>query len=423
MRYTLHRCFSDTMQYSKNSTMDMGKKIRMAFSTFVLILCSLGMCACQEGDRSDSAHSETFSTSKQSIPEVKTAQVSLWHSDIQQRFSGVVRPQKRALLSTRMSGTLTHLHVAAGDEVEAGELLAQVDSRDILAALDAAQAQLQAAQSAHAKARLDVQRLKRLYAEDLIAHNRLERAQIERDSRKAALEQARTQVRLQQTNLEYARIGAPFAGVVSEVPVDEGSFVGPGTTLVVLEDRSSFRIDVPISARAATSLKTNDPRFLAKTPSMSQARVATYQDVIPSMQKGGVGQILRLLLEAADDKITPGQIAEVVLETMQSEQTSKDTASGAPATMIPRSALIRQGQLTSVMRVTAADEDSRKDPSYRVQKHWVLTASANTRTQSAPTSETMVKVLQGLDPGEQVVISPPTALSSGQTVSLAAETD
>jgi RND family efflux transporter MFP subunit len=423
MRFSLHRWHSDTVPHRINSTENEGKKVRMALCAIALILCSLGMCACQKGESTDSTAAAVSATTEKAIAEVETAEVTQWRSDIQQRFSGVVRPHKRALLSTRMNGTLTHLHVTAGDEVEAGALLAQVDARDIVAALDAAQAQLDAAQSAHAKAQLDVQRLERLYSEDLIARNRLERAQVERDNSKAALEQARTQVRLQQTNLEYVRISAPFDGDVSEVPMDEGSFVGPGTTLVILEDRSSFRIDVPISARAANSLKTNNPHSLVKTPSMSQARVATYQDVIPSMEKGGIGQILRLHLEAADDEIRPGQIAEVVLETMQPEQTSKDTASGATATMIPRSALIRQGQLASVMLVTAVEEDSRKDPSYRVQKRWVVTASVDIRSQPAPTSEAIVKVLQGLTPGEHVVINPSPAMSSGQAVNLATETD
>jgi RND family efflux transporter MFP subunit len=395
----------------------------MTLYGFALILCIPGLYACQKGETADTTPATVSTSTESSIPEIATAEVKLWRSDIQQRFSGVLRPNKRALLSTRMSGTLTHLHIDAGEKVEAGKLLAQVDARDIIAALDAAQAQLQATQSAHAKAQLDVQRLERLYAEDLIARNRLERATVERDSQKAALEQARTQVRLQQTNLEYARISAPFNGVVSEVPIDEGSFVGPGTTLVILEDRSSFRIDVPISARAADTLRANNPRFLVKTSSMPQARVATYQDVIPSMEKGGVGQMLRLHLEAAADDVQPGQIAEVVLETPPG-LAPKDVAPGTPTTMIPRSALIRQGQLTSVMLVTAAAEkDSQGKPSYRVKKRWIVTASADISTQSGPTSEQMVKVLQGLKPGERVVIHPTPALSSGQKVNLAPESD
>lgn len=390
---------------------------------FLLILGSACCGGCDNDTSTGSIHAPTPILAENDIPEVTTAEVKLWRSDIQQRFSGVLRPNRRALLSTRMSGTLTHMHVAAGDKVEAGELLAQVDARDIIATLDAAQAQLQAAQSAHAKAQLDVQRLQRLYAEDLIARNRLERAQVERNSRKAALEQARTQVRLHQTNLEYARISAPFDGIVSEVLIDEGSFVGPGTSIVILEDRSSFRIDVPISAHAANSLKTYNSRFLIKTLSMPRARVARYQDIIPSMQKGGVGQILRLHLEAADDRILPGQIARVVLKTTQPEQVPKGAYSGAPVTMIPRSALIQQGQLTSVMLITATEDDSNKNPPYRVVKRWIVTASTDISTQMTPTSENIIKVLQGLKAGERVVTNPDPDLSNGQVVNLSAEPD
>ncbi|MCA1796473.1 MAG: efflux RND transporter periplasmic adaptor subunit [Geobacteraceae bacterium] len=375
--------------------------------TFALILFSLGMCACQKGESTDSPPATTSDTTGKEIPEVEVAEVKLWRPDIKQRFSGIVRPNKRALLSTRMSGTLTHLHVEAGEKVEAGELLAQVDARDIVAALDAAQAQQKAAQNAHAKAQLDVQRLERLYAEDLIARNRLELARVERDSRKAALEQAHTQVRLQQTNLEYARVSAPFAGVVSEVPIDQGSFVGPGTTLVVLEDRSSFRIDAPISAQAANTLRQGTPRFLIKTQSMSQSRIAKYQDIIPSMEKRGVGLILRLQVDA-DDDIRPGEVVEVTLESPQTLKSSGNTTSSSPTTAIPRSALIRQGQLTSVMIVEADQEESTH---YKVHKRWIITASSNTQTQPAEVSEWLSR---GREPGQnRLTISSRAAVQPG----------
>lgn len=404
---------------------DRRKKVHRSMYLFVLMLCSIALCACQQEQRAPAQPTPTSAPSEKNIPEVETAEVTLWSSalwsaDIQQHFSGVVRPQKRALLSTRMSGTLTHLYVGAGDEVEAGALLAQVDARDIIAALDAAQAHLNAAQSAYTKAHLDVQRLERLYADDLIARNSLERAQIERDRAKAALEQARTQVRMQQTNLEYARISAPFRGVVSEVPVDQGSFVGPGTTLVVLEDRSSFRIDVPISAGVANSLRENTSPFLVKAPFLRHSLTATYQDIVPSMEQGGVGQILRLQLETAHDTIRPGQVVEIVFENPQSQEAAEDTAFADPATAVPRSALIHQGQLTSVMLIV---KDSASAHTATVQKRWIVTASADTRAKPGEPSEPMVKVIQGLQPGALVVLNPTPALADGQVVNLTVESN
>lgn len=395
------------------------KKVHRSMYLFVLMLCSIALCACQQEQRAPVQPTPTSAPSEKNIPEVETAEVTLWSSalrsaDIQQHFSGVVRPQKRALLSTRMSGTLTHLYVGAGDEVEAGALLAQVDARDIIAALDAAQAHLNAAQSAYTKAHLDVQRLERLYADDLIARNNLERAVVERDRTKAALEQARTQVRVQQTNLEYARISAPFRGVVSEVPIDQGSFVGPGTTLVVLEDRSSFRIDVPISAGGANSLQRHTSTFMVNAPFLSQPLKATYQDTVPSMERGGVGQILRLGLETADDKIRPGQVVEVDIKNLESLDAPQDTAFADPATAVPRSALIRQGQLTSVMLVVKGPIPT----DTIVQKRWIVTASSDARAKPGEPSEPMVKVIQGLQPGALVVLNPTPALADGQVVNL-----
>jgi len=412
-----HKWLSGTLPQRITLARDRREKVRIAMCVFALILCSVALCACQQEQRAPAQPTPTSAPSEKNIPEVETTEVTLWESDIQQRFSGAIRPLKRALLSTRMSGTLTHLYVAAGDEVEAGALLAQVDARDIVAALEAAQAHQNAAQSAYTKAQLDVQRLERLYADDLIARNNLERAVVERDRTKAAVEQARTQVRVQQTNLEYARISAPFCGVVSEVPIDQGSFVGPGTTLVVLEDRSSFRIDVPIPAGVANSLQRHTSTFMVNAPFLNQPLKATYQDTVPSMERGGVGQILRLELETTDGKIRPGQVVEVDIKNLEPLETSEDTEFKNPATAIPRSALIHQGQLTSVMLVVKGSIPT----DTIVQKRWVVTASSDTRAQARDSSESMVKVIQGLQPGALVVLNPTSTLADGQVVNLKVE--
>jgi RND family efflux transporter MFP subunit len=318
-----------------------------------------------------------------------------------------------------MSGTLTHVHVAAGDKVEEGDLVAQVDTRDVLAALDAARSQVEAAQSAYSKAQLDVQRLERLYAEDLIARNRLERARVEFAGRKNALEQARTQVRLQQTNLEYARIRAPFAGVVSEVPVDQGSFVGPGTTLVVLEDRSALRIDAPVSAHTAQTIRGNNPGFLVKSPSTDQHYSASFQDIIPSMKEGGIGQILRLQLKA-HGAIQPGEVVEIAINMPLQNDIETELNPKQLPTCIPRSALIHQGQLTSVMLV---EINSSHKNTATVHKRWIITASSETRPQAGEASEPLVKVIQGLNSGEVVVLNPPSSLADGDKVTFAAESE
>lgn len=385
----------------------------------VVLSSLLTMYGCRSNDtsRSDEKPVET------SLPKIRTQVVKRWKSPALQVFSGVVRPHKRALLSTRTSGTLTDVLVAAGDYVEAGSLLARVDADDIVAALDAARSQEQAAQSAYAKAELDVQRLERLYADDLIARNRLERARVERDNTKAALSRARTQVRLQQTNLDYARIKAPFNGVVSEIPVDQGSFVGPGTTLLILEDRSSLRIDAPVSASAASGIrKSEHPEFIVKSPSLKQPLKASFQEIIPALGNNGVGRILRVRVDTPDMNISPGEIVEIVLKIPHSPAATFKSGSDTQATAIPISALIRQGQLTSVMVAEPAGE---KQNVCTLHRRWIITAASDQdfTTADAHDSDRMVKVIQGLRPGEMVVTSPASELSDKGRAILVSEDD
>jgi RND family efflux transporter MFP subunit len=386
----------------------------------VVLSSLLAMYGCRSNDTSkpDEKPAET------SLPKVRTQVVERWEPPALQAFSGVVRPHKRALLSTRTSGTLTHVLVAAGDNVKAGTLLARVDSRDIVAALDAARSQEQAAQSAYAKAELDVQRLERLYADDLIARNRLERARVERDNTKAALSRARTQVRLQQANLDYARIRAPFNGVVSEVPVDQGSFVGPGTTLLILEDRSSLRIDAPVSASAAARIReSTNPEFLIESPSLKQPMKASFQEIIPALENNGVGRFLRVRVESPDVTVSPGEIVKIVLKTPHPPAATPEyTSSTYPVTTIPASALIRQGQLTSVMVAEPAGE---KQNVCTLHRRWIVTAVSDPGYPAAEAhdSDRMVKVIQGLDPGEMVVTNPAPELSDKGRAILVSEDD
>lgn len=113
-----------------------------------------------------------------------------------------------------------------------------------------------------------------------------------------------------------------------------------------------------------------------------------------------------------------------MLENPQQGEKAADIDSHIPVTAIPRSALIRQGQLTSVMLVKEAPE---KDTTYIVKKRWIVTASSNTRSKSAPiseyTAEYTVKVLQGLQPGERVILNPPSTLNDEDSVRHATEPD
>jgi RND family efflux transporter MFP subunit len=361
--------------------------------SLIVFYCSLVavvvLTGCFESRDSDTASNPG---NKEPVT-VKVAEIKPWQKAVPRHFPGVVSPGRRAVLSTRVNGTIKSIKVEAGDQVEAGAVLAHIESRDVDAAITGAKAQLKAAETAAAKALRDVNRLERLYREDLIARNRLELARVKQEKSVANVEKIRAELKVQQINRNYAHIAAPFSGIVSEVVMDEGSFTGPGQPVLILEDRTALQIDVPIPSEAADQITPRDILSVID-PSMSRPLQARYVAILPAMENASAGQVLRLSLENPPETVQPGQVVDVLLhETGQK---------GLVA--LPRAALIRRGQLTGVLVV------EKKQNKAFVYLHWIRLAAQNFEEND------FIPVSQGLDPGEFVVLHPSSDLRDGQQI-------
>ncbi|MFO7726842.1 MAG: efflux RND transporter periplasmic adaptor subunit [Desulfonatronovibrio sp.] len=327
--------------------------------------------------------------------QVEVAEIRPWQSPLSRQFPGVIRPVRRAFLSTRMNGSVRSIEVQAGDYVEEGQILAIIESRDVQAAVRAAGEQLQAAQRAHDHAVKNVRRLERLYAKDLISRNRMEEAQVRERELEAGVEQARSELRIQRVNLSYARISAPFTGFVGEVVVDEGAFVGPGSPVLILEDRSETQIDVPVPREIAARVSPDDS-FAVDSPLLAQPVQAAFVAVIPVQGDAAVGQTLRLLLQNPPDTLQPGQAVQVLIR--------ESRVAEGELVGLPQSALIRRGQLTSVLVVEEMDDE------YVLRLRWISTTAPETEDQD------LLPVRQGLEAGEMVVLDPSLEMRDGQLV-------
>jgi RND family efflux transporter MFP subunit len=333
-------------------------------------------------------------------PQVTVAQTQQWHYPASEELPGIVRPGKRAIISTRIAGTLLSVEVDPGDQVKTGDLLASVDSREIHAAIAAARANITAAESAAEQARRDSQRLKRLYEEDLIARVRAERAEVKRQELEAQLQAARSELEARKANLSYARLTAPFAGRVSETLADAGSFVGPGQALLVLEDHEQWRVDVPVSNRLAAGLKPGQQIQVIPRPGR-ESIPAHLTGVIPALGDVKTGQRLRLSVTSDNEPLAPGQVVSVLVPTpVDQRQKQKGGWVG-----LPKAALIRRGQLTGVLTV----EQRRESPAV-INLRWIKTAT------SSDLVTALIPVTQGLSVGEYVVLNPTAELQDGQSV-------
>ncbi|MCE1249140.1 MAG: efflux RND transporter periplasmic adaptor subunit, partial [Comamonadaceae bacterium] len=143
---------------------------------------------------------------------------------------GTLNARATAVVRTKVAGELKALHLREGQEVKAGQLLAEIDPRSYQANVEQLQGSLQRDQALLANAELDLQRYQQLQAQDSIAGQQV-------DTQAALVRQYQGQVaadRAQLANarlqLDYTRITAPIAGRLGLRTADLGNVLNPGDT-------------------------------------------------------------------------------------------------------------------------------------------------------------------------------------------------
>ena len=178
---------------------------------------------------------------------VETARVMEGRLEVRDHYLGQIVPLERALISTKLTGYILQLPKHEGDPVKEGELLVEIEARQLEAAIKGIRSQI-------AAARQDLEAKEAVFDRNrqLIRHEAISKEAF--DMSKRALEMARARVKeLEQqlistrVELSYARIASPFAGVVTRRFKDPGDLAAAGAPILEIEEPSSgYRILVKV---------------------------------------------------------------------------------------------------------------------------------------------------------------------------------
>jgi len=163
------------------------------------------------------------------------------------RATGVIKPMVGAevKVGSRASGVVARLPVRIGDSVTKGQLLAELDARELIARRDQAAAALASARAQLAYAVTDLARKRELNAGQLIATGDLDLAERAHAVAEQQCAEAAANLAYARVQLAYARITAPISGVVGSISTQEGETVSASLaapTFVTLIDLGRLEV-------------------------------------------------------------------------------------------------------------------------------------------------------------------------------------
>ncbi|MBX7208970.1 MAG: efflux RND transporter periplasmic adaptor subunit [Verrucomicrobiaceae bacterium] len=331
--------------------------------TFSRLLPALMLVACGKHDKTPAPSA--------ALPRITVkVEAAKWSTQVAvEEVVGTVRSKQRAMVEAKVSGRVVEYSATPGALVKAGDLLARLDVQEINARLDQAKAVLD-------QAKRDFDRQKQLIASNATTRQEYDAAEARVKVATAGLAEA-------ETMLSYAKVTAPFDGVVTRKLADVGDLAMPGKPLLEIEAPTSLRFeaDLPEAILDRVKLGEKMPVRLAKVIEGTVSEISPVADP--------VSRTFNVKLDLpATDGLRTGQFGRVSVPVAE-----------VKLLLVPQSAVLKRGQMEIVF----------------VAKNG---KAALRLVKTGKSLEGRVEVLSGLEEGEQVIVSESAQLTDGQPVTI-----
>jgi multidrug efflux pump subunit AcrA (membrane-fusion protein) len=396
----------------------------MKASRFILIGCAAALfLSC--GSKED------FSKTASPPQKVKIEKAQASPVENTYEAMGTVRSKTISVLSSKVLGLILSIHVREGDRVKAGQLLVEIDDREMKAQLEKSRAGLKESQFAldeiekairggeaekkAADARLalassTLDRYKGLFERRSVSSQEFDEVQTKNTAAKADADQAseRLQALLAKKNqiiaridqakadtvnaeafLSHTRILSPIDGIVTAKPADVGQMAAPGTPLLSVEDETHYRLEALVEESRIGRIHLGDPVSVSIDALGQKPIAGQVSEIVPALDPASRSYIIKIDLRSPDSStlFRSGLFGKVRFNTGTKKVLT-----------VPVQSVLERGQLTFVYVV---------DPAKIAHMRLI---------QTGKTYGDRVEVLSGLSEGDQVILEPLSAVKDGAAV-------
>ncbi|WP_431051358.1 efflux RND transporter periplasmic adaptor subunit [Roseateles sp. L2-2] len=322
---------------------------------------------------------------------VRTLVLTPQSAGLQREFAAEVRARVESRLSFRVAGKILERKVDLGSVVKPGQVLARIDSSDLVLAQEAAKSTVLAARVNRDQLGADYRRYIDLHRQGFISAAELDRRDAAFKAAQAQFESARAQSDVQRNQAQYSSLIADAAGVVTGIDAEPGMVVAAGTPVVRVANDGPRDIVFSVSEDQVALV-----RAAAARPDGLKVRLWTDT-------KAEAQPIKLRELAAAADPVTRTFLvkAELNSQNVHLGQTATVVLTGAPsdnAIKLPLSAVMESQGKSAVLLL---------DPK---------TMAVSPQAVTVVGAEGNELVVQGLSPGMEVVTAGGHVLTPGQKV-------
>ncbi len=321
------------------------------------------------------------------IPLVRTVVLGTVNTSQSYHYSGEVRGRYESQLAFQATGKIAKRNVELGSMVKAGDVLMQIDPRDLQQTVNSTTAQVYSAKSQLRLSESNLHRYRQLYAQNAISRAQLDQYETAYEVAQAGVQQAAAQHAQGSNQLEYGLLYADKDGVIAAITAEVGQVVSAGQTVITIVQEGEREVEISVpenrieEIRNASQLKVTFwalPQValegkVRETAPMADATTRTYK--------------VRVSLINPSPQVKLGMTSAVSLAG----------SGNSPQLMLPLSSIYQTSDTPHV---------------------WVIVNhTANLRpVQIGSFSNGHVEIAAGLAPGETVVTAGVHKLREGQTV-------
>ncbi|MDZ7363565.1 MAG: efflux RND transporter periplasmic adaptor subunit [candidate division KSB1 bacterium] len=302
--------------------------------------------------------------------------------------SGTLVGENEAMVISETNGKVLAVKAQIGDWLAEGQTIVQVENDLKRVALEQARAQLMMAQTNHEKAQKDLQRFEGLFKEQIATQHDIENARLAARAAEAQLKGAEAALKLAQRQYDDAAIKAPLAGRLADRYVNEAAMVMPGDKIGVVVDARRMKLRTSVAENEVALVKAGQP-------------VEVAVDALPGVKFSG--RVFSVAQKTDHERTYP---VEILVQNDQTESLKSgmfgratiQVASAAQALVVPGEAVL---------------SDAARHNYVFVEENGL---AKRVEVQIGLKQDNQVQIVSGLSAGARLVVSGQQRLTDGAKV-------